>query len=390
MAVLIASGATLGLRPVGGGGLTAPGAYDQIVWLLRQSFGTEHAALFTRPSARLGGVDWFADLDADTRPVRLNEAEPELRDKALAKLCKLVSDIEAKAAALLKSDRQDERVFGDMLTRALEVPDDKAIFQIGAQPLLTFWGYVPDRGTRLENPLQTLIRPFRPQHASAPKLDATPVDVDPASADTEVHEKADLAESDAVSAKQDVVSEGVDSSHRDPKRRWLWWLLALLLLLLILIGAIALLRHWPIPHDDGKTRDDSTQAPATLVIPPSASAGNLEFIKGCWNSHGDLVDSVTHKTISETYCFNADGSGFDLVRYADSGMECRGTILAHLDGDKLVIENDGAKCPDSTSFSAGRTVCLTAAGGEARCDWTKTGENQPHFTNFPFLRDKQP
>ncbi len=169
MAVLVASGVTRGLRAVGGGGLAATGAYDQIVRLLQQSFGAEHAAIFTRPSVRLGGLDWFADFDTDKRPVRMSEAEPELRDRAVAKLGALVDDIETKATALLKSDRQDERVFGDMLTRALEVPDDQAVFQIGEQPLLTFWGYVRDQGPRIENPLQTIIRRWRPPIVSEPE-----------------------------------------------------------------------------------------------------------------------------------------------------------------------------------------------------------------------------
>ncbi len=78
MTVLIASCGVLRLGALGGGP-AAPGAYDETVGLLRQSFGSEHAALLARPSARLGGLDRFAYLDADTRPVHLNEAEPELR-----------------------------------------------------------------------------------------------------------------------------------------------------------------------------------------------------------------------------------------------------------------------------------------------------------------------
>ncbi len=167
MATLITSGGALGLRALGAGGRTARSAYEQIVRLLRQSLGAEHASLFSEPSSRSGALDWFTNFDADARPIRLSEAQPGQRESARATLERLVREIEGKAVVLQKSDRQDERILGDILSNALEVPDENAIYLVGAQPVLTFWGYVRDQGRPAENPLRTIIR-RKPQGASEP------------------------------------------------------------------------------------------------------------------------------------------------------------------------------------------------------------------------------
>jgi len=409
MAVLVASGATRGLRAVGGGGLTATGAYDQIVWLLKQSFGAEHAAIFTRPSARLGGIDWFADFDTDARPVRLDEAEPELRDKALAQLCAAVADIEAKAAALLKSDRQDERVFGDILTRALEVPDDKAIFQIGGQPLLTFWGYMRDTGPRIENPLQTVIRGWRPPKANeqeTPPPISTPPSIAPPSPTASEAIAPHPAEAPAASA-----SEGMPALQADDKRaaRSLlnspWALLiTIFVLLLLLLEGIVLVRGWSSDHiwapplasvpPSTPPSPPSVSIPAQPASPPpvAPSRVSLDILKGCWRSdrEEDVVTDgkATGKHTSITLCFDAGGSGSSKIRERESGLVCSGPLRARIDGGRLVIDLDEMVCPGSSTFSAGQIACTLASNTKARCDTIWAGS--PQSAGFPFSKIEKP
>ena len=140
MTILLTSGNPLGLRAVGSGGRTAVSSYEQITRTLRQMFGPAHAALFAEPSQRAAAIDWYADVESGGKPVRLSEAPPGIRDPGLERLETLVRDIEAKAVSLQKSDRQDERILGDMLAHALEIPDEDAVFLVGGQPVMTFWG----------------------------------------------------------------------------------------------------------------------------------------------------------------------------------------------------------------------------------------------------------
>ena len=174
MTILLTSGNPLGLRAVGSGGRTAVSSYEQITRTLRQTLGPAHAALFAEPSQRTATIDWFADVETTHRPVRLMEAAAGRRDDGLTRLETLVADIEAQAASLKKSDRPDERILGDMLAHALDIPDEDAVFLVGDQPVMTFWGYVKHQDRPAVGPIQRLMRrrspPARPPEPETVRL----------------------------------------------------------------------------------------------------------------------------------------------------------------------------------------------------------------------------
>lgn len=157
MGALITSGNRLGLRALGSGGRTALSSYDQIVRTLGQSMSPEHVALFAEPSLRGAAIDWFSNFDATAKPTPLNDASPVAREAARTRLEKLVNDILAKAAILQQSDRESDRILGEMLQYALEIPSEDAVWLVDGQPVLTFWGHVRDQGQPTESPLRTLI-----------------------------------------------------------------------------------------------------------------------------------------------------------------------------------------------------------------------------------------
>jgi hypothetical protein len=157
MAVLITTGSRIGMRTLGGGGRTTTSSYEQMTRYLRQVLGADHAALFAQPSERPGQIDWYTGFDSAEKPVRLAQASPEQRGAAVQVLKRLVADITAKADELAASDGQPDRILGEMLRFALEVPDEDQVWLIGAQPVLTFWGHVRDIA-RPENVLRGLIQ----------------------------------------------------------------------------------------------------------------------------------------------------------------------------------------------------------------------------------------
>ena len=175
MTILLTSGNPLGLRAVGSGGRTAVSSYEQITRTLRQTLGPAHAALFAEPSQRTATIDWFADVETTHRPVRLMEAAAGRRDDGLTRLETLVADIEAQATSLKKSDRPDERILGDMLAHALDIPDEDAVFLVGDQPVMTFWGYVKHQDRPAVGPIQRLMRrrspPARPPEPETVRLE---------------------------------------------------------------------------------------------------------------------------------------------------------------------------------------------------------------------------
>jgi hypothetical protein len=454
VAILITSGTALGLRALGSGGRTAAGSYDQIVRFLGQSLGPDHAALFSEPSERGGNIDWFTNFEAEGAAVRLAEAEPPLREKARSNLEKLMREIEGKAAALQKSDRQDERILGDMLARALEVPDENAIFQVGGQPVLTFWGYVRDQGRPVENPLRTLLRRLRP-------AEEEPRSPGPADA--------------AAPASTVLIGQGRagrPAPFWTPPPLALWTIFAALLLTIgvMLLRGCALgfpysltgwvLNYCPAAPNTGAlaalaaerakqaTLDAEYQQlvlqaalkrqaclvqpkptpppkptplppppapnppsppiptppvptppapppPAKMQLPENPEKQGVDFLKGCWRAHEGLTETRdgkdTGQKLSVVYCFNANGSGSQTIRYQQDGSECRGPVQAHIDGENLVIDVDRAVCGGPHgSFAAAVDVCRRAADGEAHCDETERGETKPGFRDFPFTRVDHP
>jgi hypothetical protein len=157
MTVLITTGSRLGMRALGGGGRTTASSYEQIAGYLRQTLGTEHAALFAQPSERPGEIDWYTGFDSTERPVRLAHAAPAQRGPAVAMLDRLMADITAKADELAAKDNQSDRILGEMLRLALEVPSEEDVWIVGTQPVLTSWGHVRDV-SRPQNILRALIQ----------------------------------------------------------------------------------------------------------------------------------------------------------------------------------------------------------------------------------------
>ena len=442
MSTLITSANPLGLRALGSGGRTAVASFEQITRTLRQSLGPEHAALFAEPSPRGAAIDWFADSDRGDVPVRLTEAEPALRERGLARLAGLVRDIEAKAVSLRKSDRQDERILGEMLTHALDIPGEDAVFLIGERPVMTFWGYVRDSGQPAVKPLHSLISRRRPE--DPPK--------------TAIEAGAGLPDETAVRGPPTLpLRDGI------VERRWpaavapaiLWTILTLLLL----TCGVELLRGCAVgfPHsltgwllnycaaspdtatDDALAAERDRQAqlqaeyedlvreaaldrqacriktgsngaqtpipkpqpePIETPVPPAPHKdqlripvqpnGDLGFLEGCWRARDGLhVDGGKDagKEVKVTYCFNKDGTGTRTIRYNEDRSRCRGALTAKLDGDKLTFAVGAATCEGGHSdFPAANDVCRRGDEGVARCDEISVTSVKPNFVDYPFTR----
>lgn len=449
MAARITTGQTLGLRALASGGRTAIGSYDQIERYLRRTLGPEHAALFAEPSVRGAEIDWFTNFDSADRPVRLNETDPNARS-AIANLERLVSDIEGCAVTLQKSDRPDERILGDMLARALEIPNEEAIFRVGDQPVLTFWGHVVDEGTTPENPIRSVIRRARNTDNNNTLDSERPVANDGLEIET-------YEDTGRVQGKHSIY--GIPSKYV-PITILSWVVFTVLLIAIgmeLLRGcAIGLPHAWtgwlinfcpdgaevgdpaalqaehdkqqllqaqyeqlvrqadlarqtcqitglttPMPREQPESHQDQSPQQKTPEQPiahpdvdnkspesPMKFPDKLSSIEGCWKAHEGLTavqDNVdTNRKLDVTYCFNADGSGSQTIRYLDTGSTCRGSAHAQLEGDKLIIVGETVPCEGDGGFEAVSSVCRRGENGEARCDETPQGDRKPSFQDFPF------
>jgi hypothetical protein len=434
--ILITSGNRLGLRALGSGGRTALSSYDQIIRTLGQSMTSGHVALFAEPSLRGAAIDWFSNFDATSAPTPLNEANSAVREAARARLESLVNDILAKAAVLQQSDREGDRILGEMLQYALEVPSEDAVWLVDGQPVLTFWGHVRDQGQPAESPLRTLI-----QRRPAGKAELSANDPPPAAPVA----GAGLGIQGPVRAPP----QGMRSYL--PVALWAIFVVLLVAIGLTLLRACGLgftgaltsafLNYCPIAADPRIEQERARQAPlqaeyddlirqselkrqacmlekpppkqpdvtpikkpdptpVTPIIDPKALVipqkkadrpDDFDFLKGCWHSdHGikEIIDDKeTGQMITITYCFGEGGSGTRTIKYDSQAKTCRGAVRAQRQGDTLVLDIDRANCDDTAFYVPSRGICRQGEAGAALCDEIPDGATEPSVKNFRFFKD---
>lgn len=134
------------MQPLATAGQTGIEAWRTLQAVLMKELTPAHAALLAEPVANeaRGEVDWYAEGDGPA--VRLQDLAEPARATAQALLDHLVGGIEALAARLRNSRKDGERFVSDMLSLALRLPGDDAVYVRDGQPVLVGWGHVRSGG----------------------------------------------------------------------------------------------------------------------------------------------------------------------------------------------------------------------------------------------------
>ncbi|RJF88197.1 hypothetical protein D3874_15205 [Oleomonas cavernae] len=132
------------VHALGAGGQPVTLAYDQIAQYLRRNLSPDHAALLAEPNfdPGRGQIDWYAPGDGPVR--RLIDLGPEERAPIEDRLATLSGEIRVKGEALAASRDSGERLMGQMLASALEIPSPEHVLVVGDKPVLTGWGNVTE------------------------------------------------------------------------------------------------------------------------------------------------------------------------------------------------------------------------------------------------------
>ena len=147
---------------LGASGQMAVNAYQQLNQYLRRKLTPEHAALLAEPNfdAERGSIDWYTSIDGNIR--RLSDLDPTERAQAEQRLGQLVSDIQSEIGSLQASPRDSDRLIGEMLALALEIPSLDQVYVIGDQPVLVAWGHARTSTDSRGGVLTGFTRPKRP------------------------------------------------------------------------------------------------------------------------------------------------------------------------------------------------------------------------------------
>jgi hypothetical protein len=340
-----------------------------------------------------------------------------------------VNDIRARAAELKNSSRQSDRLLGQLLLLALEVPGEDCIYALGDQPVLIFWGHLADVPTPQAGVIDRMI-------AASRKVKTTTV------ANDVVRPQETIA---TVAAGPAAVAAA------KPRYRWLppvlWGVFVVLCVVigLDLLAACGLGLPWrgdlgdllvnycPVPADDAAARQlqelESQNAallgqlerllgqtagrqqqcalqPTPVVVPPVVDPthksnpppvppipcgpnqqgpgcttlqipkkpSSNSFLAGCWGG----PSQVGGTPVMERYCFKENGEG-TVTFSGQNGLECHGAVHASLvpPGPHLVINRDASPCNQQGFGSIISRVinCAQDAEGQTACSENRNGQN---------------
>ncbi|QHQ17279.1 hypothetical protein GMW39_16485 [Pectobacterium parmentieri] len=160
-------------------------------------------------------IDWYAPFSGDIIP--WSAATDSERQSALNQLEVSQAALRQLSEEQCRNTQPEQRLFGQLLEKALQFPDQQHVWLVGGKPIISFWGFVNAQHQVRLDPLDCL-RPVAP-----------------------------LIPTVTTTATTSAPSATTDASINAPVRRgarrflpaWLCWLLPLLLLLLL---ALLLLR----------------------------------------------------------------------------------------------------------------------------------------------------
>ncbi|ASY81948.1 hypothetical protein BJK05_18975 [Pectobacterium polaris] len=168
-------------------------------------------------------IDWYAPFSGDIIP--WSAATDSERQAALSQLEVSQAALRQLSEEQRRNTQPEQRLFGQLLEKALQFPDQQHIWLVAGKPVISFWGFVNAQQQSRLDPLDCL-------HTAAPLIPATTIPAATTAATVSIPSATPDAGSNAST---------IPARHNTRRRLpvWLCWLLPLLLFLLL---ALLLLR----------------------------------------------------------------------------------------------------------------------------------------------------
>lgn len=149
-------------------------------------------------------IDWYSPIDGSVIP--WSAASEEERISAYEILKQNQADLLAfSEKEQQKTDNKESQLFGALLSKTIQFPDENHVFIVNGQPVITFWGFVSANQVLRVDPVACLkpavATPLQPAAAIIPPVQ-----------------------------EPQIITE-----RKRPWWRFLWWLLPLLLILLAIL-----------------------------------------------------------------------------------------------------------------------------------------------------------
>ncbi|MGV8927049.1 MAG: SrfA family protein [Ewingella sp.] len=406
---------------------------------LRNQQSVANVLAIPQPNEAGDRIDWYSPVAGKvTSWLAASDAE---RASAVMQLEQCRAIAHALCQKALKSDNPGQQLFGALLAKAIQFPDQNHVYLVDGKPVLTFWGFVHlDKKSRTDA-LDCLRPPVAPPEYSlvdkplAAVSKAAPVITPKAPPKTQTENAPEF-----VSATMAKPSAG---------NSWLrfWWLIpgaALLVTLVMQFTGVFAPTASPVPEKPltpvvaekralpatplieekaavviappaiapepvsgtpvvAPVAAETVVAPATVpaaepqntpVVPEDKNAltmpsdavkvGSTKFLNGTWKVMLDIKTPVTGKPPSLKYQIK-NGKGVARILYGD-GMSCKADINAGLmsSGNLVINSRFKAKCSDGSRYQMPEIVCTQALSGPADCKGRYDGN-----TVFPMTMKRE-
>lgn len=145
--ILLGSDSLDGVRETGGFGQPLHALYPQIRAVLAGELGQEAAELLAEPVVDRASnrIDWYSEGDPDVPPVALSSLAEELRRPIMARIEELLGRGRELAEQYAASNDPRRMQLSALLKAVLNTPAATEVFLVDQRPLITRWGFAPDR-----------------------------------------------------------------------------------------------------------------------------------------------------------------------------------------------------------------------------------------------------
>lgn len=145
--ILLSSSSFDGLREIGGFGQPLHALYPQIRAVLASELEPDAAWLLAEPVVDRANnrIDWYTEGDPEEQPVALNDLPEERRQPLRARIDDLLGRGRELAERYATAKEVRQHRLGAILRVVLATPAETGVFLVNGRPVLTGWGFTPDR-----------------------------------------------------------------------------------------------------------------------------------------------------------------------------------------------------------------------------------------------------
>lgn len=421
---LLRSGNLDDFQAVGGGGQAVFESALQIREALRLRKQQAIVDCLAIPQVNDGGdrVDWYSPVEGTVSSWKA--ADEDDRFRALRYLENTLASVESLSKKCLQSPKTAQQLFGSLLSKAFQFPNENFLFLVDGKPVISFWGFVNLNENARDDVLDCLRESLIPEPAPVVIEDPEPEpELTPAITFEQADEPLiapatvvritpdDLYAPEPVAAIVPPVEEPAPAMMPKKRRVPLWSLPVAA----VIVAAIAAPMLWskqapsaepaptPAPvviapkpikaveplamnlplHQAevlvSKVKEpapDPQPAPVVIAaIPKDAmvmeanqvKAGSTRFLNGTWRAILDVKDPVTGKPPSLRYQIQ-NNKGLARVVHGDN-VVCRVEVFSglHSNGELMIKTRGTARCTDGSRYPMPEIACKAGTSDVAEC-----------------------